>query len=204
MLAIASGSASDASQLVSSESSGRVRTLDFGGDWTIVDSAGETDTEVPIDDTSSTSYARSEDTNIGGDHDVDKEANIEGSSQIGKLPLSSLSSLSSDGIESDYLKRLKCLLNSLDECLAPRDLASLIGQLRLDELIRLAGLDPKPVKLEGIPSAGIMTYLAFANRLLGIMETASEQFDGYSTERLHACNPGGWRFLVKRLIYLLE
>ncbi|TNN16113.1 Ectopic P granules protein 5 isoform 2 [Schistosoma japonicum] len=92
--------------------------------------------------------------------------------------------------------------------LNPNDLNCLLGQLRIERVLQLLAYDyiPQYSKAEDcqINESGFMTSIAFADRLLSLIEACEKIYSGYVPPPGPQTHLGSWRSLAKRLARLIR
>ncbi|KAK4469855.1 hypothetical protein MN116_007365, partial [Schistosoma mekongi] len=92
--------------------------------------------------------------------------------------------------------------------LNPSDLNCLLGQLRIERVLQLLAYDyiPQYNKAEDfqINESGFMTSIAFADRLLSLIEACEKIYSGYVPPPGPQTHLGPWRSLAKRLARLIR
>uniref|UniRef100_A0A5K4F0Z2 Ectopic P granules protein 5 n=2 Tax=Schistosoma mansoni TaxID=6183 RepID=A0A5K4F0Z2_SCHMA len=142
--------------------------------WTTVDSAGESDIEEP-----------------------------EGS-EVNKKNKSSIST------QYDISSLLSDYDPNLESCtyLNPKDLNCLLGQLRIERVLQLLAYDYIPncenVQYFSVNESGFMTSIAFADRLLSLIEACEKIYSDYVLPPGPQTHLGSWRSLAKRLARLIR
>ncbi|GAA57127.1 hypothetical protein CLF_112214, partial [Clonorchis sinensis] len=88
---------------------------------------------------------------------------------------------------------------------SPRDLDRLLKQLNFGKLIQLIAYDggSVPGRDTTIEESGLLTLLAFANRLLGLIESCGDIYSNLVDTPRPQTHLGAWRVLAKRLARLI-
>ncbi|OON19864.1 hypothetical protein X801_04262 [Opisthorchis viverrini] len=88
---------------------------------------------------------------------------------------------------------------------SPRDLDRLLKQLNFGKLIQLIAYDggSVPGRDTTIEESGLLTLLAFANRLLGLIESCGDIYSNHVDTPRPQTHLGAWRVLAKRLARLI-
>ncbi|TGZ59986.1 hypothetical protein CRM22_008777 [Opisthorchis felineus] len=88
---------------------------------------------------------------------------------------------------------------------SPRDLDRLLKQLNFGKLIQLIAYDggSVPRRDTTIEESGLLTLLAFANRLLGLIESCGDIYSNHVDTPRPQTHLGAWRVLAKRLSRLI-
>ncbi|CAH8496390.1 unnamed protein product [Heterobilharzia americana] len=100
--------------------------------------------------------------------------------------------------------------NSQESCtyLSPDDLDLLLGQLRIERLLQLLAYDyiPQRINVEEyqINESGFMTSIAFADRMLSLIEACEKIYSDYVPPPGPQTHLGSWRSLAKRLARLIR
>ncbi|VDQ10618.1 unnamed protein product [Trichobilharzia regenti] len=151
--------------------------------WTTVDSAGESDTEDKID--------------------LSNKQKKTSMSKLFEIP-------STTNSQND------------DSCayLNPDDLSCLLGQLRIERLLQLLAYDyytpgdrpssgeyhqeQQPQQHQMMNESGLMTSIAFADRVLCLIEACEKIYADYAPQPTAQTHLGAWRALAKRLARLIR
>ncbi|CAH8481814.1 unnamed protein product [Schistosoma turkestanicum] len=142
--------------------------------WTMVDSAGESDTEEP------------------GGIEVNKK------------------SKNSTNKQCDIFIPLPDYNPNLESCtyLNPNDLNCLLGQLRIERVLQLLAYDyiPQCENMQDFPiqESGFMTSIAFADRVLSLIEACGKIYAEHVLPPSPQTHLGSWRSLAKRLAHLIR
>uniref|UniRef100_A0A094ZP06 Uncharacterized protein n=1 Tax=Schistosoma haematobium TaxID=6185 RepID=A0A094ZP06_SCHHA len=99
---------------------------------------------------------------------------------------------------------------NLESCtyLNPKDLNCLLGQLRIERVLQLLAYDyiPKCENIQhfSVNESGFMTSIAFADRVLSLVEACEKIYSDYVLPPGPQTHLGSWRSLAKRLARLIR